>query len=86
MAVAVKVVLNSAGIKRLLKSQGVLDKVNAEARKIAQHVHVGRAVVTEIGPNRSRAAIIAYDESGDVDAVAEDLLRAIDMAGGDEGG
>jgi hypothetical protein len=75
----VRVVLNSDGVREVLRSPGVLAELTARAKRIAAAAGPGMEVDTEVGQNRARASV----RTATLDAIkaeAEDraLTRALD--------
>jgi hypothetical protein len=55
--VAVRIKLNSRGVREILRSREVLSDLERRARNIADAAGPGHEVDSEIGPNRARASV-----------------------------
>jgi hypothetical protein len=74
-----KLKLNPAGVKELLKSEGVLADLADRADAIAEAAGPGFESDWERGPNRARASVRTTDfESRKAEAKDRALTRAID--------
>lgn len=79
----VRIRLNRAGIRELLRSPGVQADLAARARRIAAAAGPGHVVDVEVGPNRARAAVITDSVDAMVaEATRRSLTRAIDAGRG----
>ena len=82
--IKVRVVVNRAGLRTILRSQGVLDDLTARAQRVAGRSSVGDLtyeVRSDTGPNRARAAVIAAGARTNAHELAHhDLARTIDAA------
>lgn len=79
MVAGVRIVMNHAGVRELLRSAEVQADLKRRAEAIAAAAGPGMEVRTSVGPNRARAVVI----TGDGDAIRAEatdkaLTRAID--------
>lgn len=75
----VRIVVNHAAVRELLRSPAVLKNLEERARRIAAQAGEGMEVGTYIGPNRARATVItATVEARLAEARDRALTRAID--------
>lgn len=76
---SVKVKLNRAGVKALLRSDEVRRDLEARARRIATAAGPGMTATSEVGKTRARAvALTATTEARIAEARTGDLSRALD--------
>lgn len=73
-----KIVMNRAGVKALLRSGEVLADLDRRAEQIAAAAGPGHRVESQIGPNRARAAVITdTTEARRAEATDRTLSRAL---------
>lgn len=78
MAKSVKIKLNSAGIRELLKSQAMADECMTVARGIQQRAGEGYEVQSRNYPERTGAAVVAVTKEAIQDNLDNNtLLRAL---------
>lgn len=80
-----RIEINRAGLREILRSPGVQRDLEQRARRIATAADAaandpgGHRVVTEVGPNRARAAVITgTPKSMYKEATQRTLTRSID--------
>ena len=79
MAGDLRVKLNRAGIRALLRSTEVERDLDARARRIAAAAGEGMEVETEVGPARARSAVFtATRDAQEAEATDRTLTRALD--------
>lgn len=75
----VRVVLNSRGMRAILRSEGVLADLDRRAKQIAAAAGPGMEPSSMVGKNRARASVItATKEAREAEATGRALSRAID--------
>ena len=75
--------LNSAGMREMLKSAGVLQDMRARAERVAQAAGTGMEATAVVGKTRARASVItATTEARYNEASGKALTRAFGQAAG----
>ena len=75
--------LNSAGMREMLKSAGVMDDLTARAQRVAQAAGPGMEASAVTGKTRARASVItATTEARYNEASSKALTRAFGQAAG----
>ena len=75
--------LNSAGMREMLKSSGVLADVTARAERVAEAAGTGMEASSLIGKTRARASdVTATTEARSNEATGKALTRAFGQAAG----
>lgn len=79
MATKVRLEMNSAGFRALLRSPQVLADVDRRAQAIADRAGPGMEATSRVGPNRARASVrTATAEAKRAEATDKALTRALD--------
>lgn len=79
----VKIVINQAGVRALLRSPEVANDLLRRANRIANSAGDGFVVDGQIGPKRARASVRTTDyKSMKAEAKDRALTRALDSGGG----
>ncbi len=73
--------LRRAGVRELLRSEGVLRDLERRARDVAAQAGPGHVVDSKIGRNRARVAVLAVTADARLaEATDRNLTRAINAA------
>lgn len=79
MASKVKIELNSAAVRSLLRSSEMLEDLRSRAQRIANAAGEGMEANAAVGPNRARASVVtATFEARHREATRRALTSAID--------